>query len=114
MQEKTIVKIAYILILFGFAFLIIYSNEIDLEKVQDIDSIQNNEEVRIKGVVDSVTTKDKAVFLTITGQKTETLNIILFGDKEVHLKAGDEVEISGKVEEYNGKKEIIASEVFLR
>lgn len=114
MEEILIVKISYILIIFGFAFLLIYSNEIDLEKVQDIDSIQSNEEVKIDGVVDRVTTKDKAIFLTITGQKTETLDVILFSDKEVSLRTGDRIEITGKVEEYNGKKEIIASEIFLK
>lgn len=98
----------------GFVFLMIYSNEIDLNNVENLDSIPISEEIKIAGIINKITIKDKATFITITGKKTETIDIILFSNKETILKAGDEVEISGIVEEYKGRKEIIASEVFLK
>ena len=39
------------------------------------------------------------------------MDVVVFNDEEIYLKKGDYVEISGEVEEYKGKKEIIASEI---
>src|SRR3989344_4567847 len=107
MQEKSIITAAYIIMILGFVFLMIYSNEIDLNNVENLDSIPISEEIKIAGIINKITIKDKATFITITGKKTETIDIILFSNKETILKAGDEVEISGIVEEYKGRKEII-------
>tara|TARA_Y100000310_G_C20443056_1_gene697024 strand:- start:252 stop:596 length:345 start_codon:yes stop_codon:yes gene_type:complete len=113
MQERNLIKISLILIIIGFTFLVAYSEKIDLNKINSLDKTFISEEIKIQGKIDSLNGQDKATFLTITGQKTETVDIILFNDKEVKLKEGDSIEISGIVEEYKGKKEIIASEIIL-
>ena len=114
MQEQTLFKIAIISTIMGLVFLFLYSQTIDLKQVGHLEDAFINEQVKINGIIEQITTTEKATFLKISGSKTDTFDIILFPEEEIELNKGDLVEITGKVEEYNGRKEIIASEVFLK
>ena len=37
--------------------------------------------------------------------------VVLFGVKQMHITVGDEVIVTGTVEEYNGRREIIADRI---
>ncbi|MEW5897063.1 MAG: hypothetical protein AB1668_05195 [Nanoarchaeota archaeon] len=114
MQEKHIVKISFIAMLIGLCFLFFYAEELDFSAIESIDSIPPDENVHIKGLVKKVSISEKAVFLEVEGEKLITTNIIYFPEENILLHEGDYVEITGLVEEYKGKKEVVASKVVLK
>jgi len=114
MNEKTIFKISIISTIIGLLFLLLYAGEIDLKAVSNIEDIPEEELIKIKGIVTSLRTSDKTIFLEVEGETVQKNQVIAFTDQDIYLKEGDYVEISGMVEEYNGKKEIIANEIIVR
>ena len=114
MKEQNILKLAILVALLGLGFLLLYSGEVDLQSVERIDSTLPEENVVIKGIVNRVSMQDKVIFLEIEGQRAETVDVVLFASEEIYLKKGDSVEVSGTVEEYEGKKEVIANNIVLK
>jgi len=114
MQEKTILKISIIIIIIGIGFLFLYVEELDLKPIENIESYKKDETVYLIGEVKSVRVSDKAIFLKIEGKKIEDIEIIVFNDEKILLEEGNFVEIYGTIEEYKGKKEVIANKVILK
>lgn len=113
MKEKTLLKIALICSVVGIALLYIFSEgiEIDESTIDKINKGSIGESVKIKGVLSKVSNAENAVFLEIT--QPQTIDIVLFKDKHTNItmEEGDYVEIIGKIEEYEGKREVIADRV---
>lgn len=114
MEEKTLFKIALLITVIGLAFLFFYAEEFSVRSVETIDNIPNEEEVQMEGVIKRLTKADKVFFLELEGQRVEKTAVILFNDQDVFLHEGDYVEIFGSVEDYQGKKEIIASKIVVK
>ncbi|HLD01012.1 MAG TPA: OB-fold nucleic acid binding domain-containing protein [Candidatus Nanoarchaeia archaeon] len=114
MQEKTITIVSVIIIVLGLSFLAFYMDEFKGQVVESIDNIPAAEKVFIQGRVNRVSLNDKVIFLEVEGKKIETMDIVVFGEDNLFIKEGDLVEISGIVEEYQGKKEVIAEEIVVK
>ncbi len=114
MQEKTLTKIALITMVVGLISLYFISSEIDVTKVESLESINPAEEVRIIGEVTSVRNSEKAIFIEMSGTKKITTPVIVFADEPLYLKVGNRIEVTGLVEEYKGKKEVIASKIAIK
>jgi len=114
MQEKTIYRVSVIITILGLIFLFFYAEEVKLGKIDTIENLPAQEKVVMQGIVTKLTNIDNAIFIEIEGSRVEKTSVIVFNDQELFLKEGDRVEISGLVEDYNGKKEIIASKVTLK
>ena len=113
MDEKKLYFISIVVTILGLAFLYFYAEEIDLE-VKELDAVKPNEIIKLKGVLTQVTTKDKVIFLQLQGEKMITSDVILFTSEDTFLKPGDYIEVEGRVEEYQGKKEVIANSIILK
>jgi len=83
-----------------------------LEEVS-IDSLSEykGRDVTIKGEILSINDIGNLAFLTVAQEKIETVDVILFKDSPLVLEEGDNVVISGSVEEYKGELEIIGNKV---
>jgi aspartyl/asparaginyl-tRNA synthetase len=114
MDEKSILKISIVAIIIGMVFLFFYSGEIDIQAVERIDTAIPEETVEMSGVVSRVTQMEKVAFIELVGERKEKVDVIIFKDDDIFLKEGDLIEVSGTVEEYEGKKEIIANSVVLK
>ena len=114
MEEKTILKISLVLVLIGLVFLYFYSSQLNLTAVQNYDNLELEEEVKLLGTVNRVSQSDKVIFLELQAQKKENLDVIVFLDSNILVQEGDYLELTGTVEEYNGKKEIIASKIIVK
>ena len=68
-------------------------------------------DIKLIGKIERVTNADKVVFLEISELKTEKISVILFKDRDIDLIEGSYVEVSGEIDDYNGKREIIANSV---
>jgi len=89
-------------------------NEVELERIQSLEDVPLDEEVKIAGMVTKLTKKDKVVFLTVEGLKTETMDIIFFPKEDIFINLGDHVTVEGTVEEYQGKKEVVGNKLVVR
>ncbi|MBW2981895.1 hypothetical protein KY343_03390 [Candidatus Woesearchaeota archaeon] len=113
MREKTLFKIALICSFLGLIGLYFVSENASVERINisNIDKVDLGDEVKIIGKIERVTNSDKVVFLKISEMKTESVSVILFKDRDIDLIEGSYVDIEGEIDEYNGKREIIANSV---
>lgn len=113
MQEKTLIKISLMVTIVGLTFLFVYGQTLDLEFAPDLETSTTTEKVAMKGTVKNLKVTDKAVFFELEGEKIVQTDVVLFADSSVYLREGDHVELTGQVEEYKGKKELIAEKIEL-
>ena len=111
MHERSIFKVSLIIILVGLSFLFIYTENLDLEAVRSISDSVSEDQVKLKGVIEKLRKHEKALFLNIEGERVENIDVVVFVDEDILVEQGDYVEISGEIEEYKGKKEVIANEI---
>lgn len=106
MKEKTLLRIAFISSCFGILLLFIFSKTITIDEttMDKIDQIETDEEVRVKGVVKKVTNKEKLTIIELIQEVS--VPVIVFENISVNI--GEEINVIGKKEEYNGKDEILA------
>lgn len=115
MKEKTLFKIALLCSFIGLIILFFISERISVDNVgiSDLEMEEIGKDIKLIGKIERVTNADKVVFLEISELKTEKVSIILFKDRDIDLIEGSYVEVYGEIDEYNGKREIIANRVKL-
>ncbi len=104
-------RLALICSLAGIIALFFISENIEINE-KNIDEINKDnvgEDVRIKGIVSKSTDKGKIILLDII--QPETITIVLFKDHDFNISTGTKVEITGEIDEFNGKIEIVGNEV---
>ena len=110
MKEQTLLKIALITSLLGLLILYLISGNIEI-KEKDIEkiTIENKDEfVKLRGFVNKVIDTEKVTIMEII--QPQQMTVVLFKDKNetMPIQQGNEIEIFGKVDEYEGSLEIIA------
>jgi len=110
MQEKTLLKIALITSLLGLLILYLISSNIEIKEknIEKITLDNKDEFVKLRGIVSRVVDTEKVTIMEIT--QPQQITVVLFKDenKSMQIQEGNQVEIFGKVDEYEGKLEIIA------
>jgi aspartyl/asparaginyl-tRNA synthetase len=114
MQEKQLIQISLIIACVGIIVLLFFADSFELVTTNNIENIENEQEVKLQGVITRLTKLDKVVFIELEGEQVVKSDVILFPDEDIYLQEGNYVEITGTVEEYNNKKEVIASEIVLK
>lgn len=113
MKESTLLKISLVISLTGLLALYLISENIEIkEKNIEKITIENKDEfVKLNGIVSNLVNSEKVMILEIT--QPQEITVVLFKNKNssININQGNEVEIFGKVDEYNGKMEIIADRV---
>src|SRR3989338_9448483 len=110
MKETTLLKAALICSLAGLIALFYISAKIDFKDYKPGELSKNaGESVKLEGIVSKIRQAENAAFIEVNFETPVT--IVIFNDKNLTLKAGDKIEIFGKVEDYNGKEEIIAQRI---
>lgn len=111
MKENTLLKIALICSLVGLAVLYFVSSKIEVMDYKPAALNKNiGDDIRLKGAVAKITDKGSVVFIEVSQQSPVT--VVLFTDDDnIKLKDNDIIEVIGKVQEYNGKNEIIAQKI---
>ena len=110
MKETALLKIALICSLAGLFALYFISAKIEVKDYKPISTNENvGDDVKLTGTVAKITGKGNVVYVEVI-QKIP-VNVVLFTANNLTLKTNDSVEIFGKVQEYNGKNEIIAQRI---
>jgi len=110
MKEKTLLKIALITSIIGLSLLYFISENIEIkEKNIEKITIDNIDEfVKIEGIVNNLIDTEKVTIIKITQPQEITVVLFKNENKTIPIQQGDRVEIIGKVDEYEGKLEVIA------
>ncbi|MBI2649886.1 hypothetical protein HYX04_01070 [Candidatus Woesearchaeota archaeon] len=113
MKETTLLKIALICSLIGLVLLYFISTKIEVKDYKpNILNKNVGDDVKLTGKVSKITDRGDVVFIEVNQQSP--VNVVLFTDNNnLKLSNGDNVEVIGKVQEYNGKNEIIAEKIRL-
>ena len=90
-------------------FFISENMKINEKNINEINKDNIGEDVRIKGIVSKSADRGKIILLDIV--QPETITIVLFKDHDFNISTGTKVEITGEIDEFNGKMEIIGNEV---
>ena len=111
MKEKTLLLIAIMISILGLSALYYMSDVAEIEEkvIENIDATDIEKDIMIKGNVERVTDLEKVIIMEVSQPKTIT--VIAFKDGEMDIKEGDYLYITGAVQEYEGKPEIIADEI---
>ena len=112
MKETTLLKISILVSVLGVFFLMVISelSHIELSKISDITKKDLETKVKIQGKLLSIQETPGLYILTVT-DFTSTITIIVFKEDPLELKKNSNIEIEGKVTEYQGKLEIIADTI---
>ena len=108
-MEKQLQRVAMIVMIVGLGLLYFVAEDYLPEMVTHLDVKQ--QEVRVQGVIERMTVKDTVQFIEIEGCKQERIKAIVFSGEDIYVKEGDYVEMRGEIEEYQGEKELIVSEL---
>ena len=114
MQEKQLIKTSLIVASVGLLILLFFADSFELVAINNIENIENEQEVKLQGVITRLTQLEKVVFIELEGKQVVKSDVILFPDEDLYLQEGNYVEITGTIEEYNNKKEVIANEIVLK
>ncbi len=120
MDEQTLLKISLVVTILGLLLLFFSAGQFELSPRTLEKANLPEEKVQLQGTIkslqskDSPSGKDKVVFMVIEGERVETTPVVVFPPEELFLKEGDYVEIVGTMEEYKGKKEVVASSIVLK
>ncbi|MBW2993092.1 hypothetical protein KY317_00790 [Candidatus Woesearchaeota archaeon] len=110
MKEKTLLKTALICSIAGIIFLFFISEIIEIPEKQINEITEKDENVRIKGIVNRITEKEKVAYIEII--QPEEISVVIFKEKgNIELKEGEYVEVTGKTEEYKKEIQIIGNVV---
>lgn len=107
---KISIAVSIIGILFLFLVTVIFE-----EEITDISEIKIGQIEKVSGMVTSVyVSRDSHVFLSVA-DNTGEVTVVAFKnsniDEAYDLEIGEEITVLGRVDEYKGELEIIASEI---
>lgn len=111
MEEKNLLKTAVAASLAGLLALFLLSSWTELDPITSLEGIAEEEEVKLSGIVGKVSDREKVLFLEVHNEKVEKTEVVVFKDREILLAEGDYVEVTGTIEDYLGRKEIIANKI---
>ena len=111
MQEGLLLKISLICSLIGVLALFFLSENIKLDEasIDDISRLKEGNDVKIKGFVNKITDLDKMAILDVAQLKS--VPVVLFKSGNLTISEGDYIEVTGEIQEYEGKMELIGNEI---
>jgi hypothetical protein len=101
MRDSTLFKIALVITVIGLALLFLVQDNIN------ITSDTNLEYVKLTGKVENIVNTGSVTIMEIS--KQDSVDVVMYD--VVRLKVGDEIEILGEFDEYEGETQIIAQRV---
>ncbi|MBN2051935.1 hypothetical protein JW756_00350 [Candidatus Woesearchaeota archaeon] len=112
MNESLLLKAALITAIIGLAaiIIIIKLSGISEMNIGEAKQQEEGELVKVTGTITRITAKEG--FSIINIRKEEEISIVLFDS--INLSKGQKVEVTGKTQEYEGKKELIAEKIVVK
>lgn len=112
MEDGTLLKLAFGVSLVGIVFLFLCYEGVSLElsDFEELESKNVDEYVKIVGEVERFNVNFGMYILEI-GDGNTSFPVVVFAKKRINFVKGGRIIVEGKITEYKGKKEIIASRI---
>lgn len=111
MEDKSLLKAALVCSMVGVTALFFISEFMDVEEsgIGDIgiNNVDNN--VKVIGTVSNVVDTETTMVMDVL--QSQEIKVVVFKEEDFKLKRGDFVEVLGKVQDNNGKLEIIGDRI---
>ncbi len=104
MKDKTLLRISAMTAVIGIIALFILTETIELTSYTILDAKETGGDVKITGTVKSIKTTNGVTILTLKDETGE-IKAVSFNSK-ILAKKGEDIEVEGRITEYNGEKEI--------
>ena len=113
MKESTLLKVSLISALVGILILFVFSSKMDLSDsiISGIDQNDDSSLVKINGVVTEVSVRNSTTIINVA--QLDKISVFVF-NSDVELIRGDYIEVTGKMQEYEGKTSLIADKIVLK
>ena len=113
MEDETLMNISLFVASLGIIILLLlaFYDEIPQKSINDITAKDIDTRIKIYGVIKQIYTGNQSMTLKLEQQCT--IDVFVF-DKNQNLSVGDSVNVDGVVQEYKGKKEIVANKITYR
>ena len=112
-KEKNLLKVALICSLIGILILFITSQNISVQEktISKITFEDAGNKVKIKGSVEKIINTEKVTIINVV--QPQDLDVILFkeANETLDIQKDDFIEVIGKIEEYQGKLEVLGQRV---
>ena len=114
MKEKTIIRTTFTISFVGIFIILVMGEitEMPIIKISELKDKEIDSRVRIDGKILSVR-KLTGAYLIHINDKTSTVPAIIF-EENLDLKKGSDIEVKGKLTEYNNELEIIVDTIELK
>lgn len=111
MEEKTLLKIAFIFSIVGVVALFLVSENIAPQeiKISEISCADSGKDVKIHGRIAGVDEKEDIVVISVAQEKI--IKVVAFKDGKLNLQKGQVIEVEGEVRNYKGNLEIVADKM---
>ena len=112
MQEKALLKIAFITAIIGVLILLFILDKIELSNFNIVNLSKDDldEKVKIKAELINIR-ETPGLYILEVKDFSGKITVIVFKDEPLELKKGDILEIEGQVTSYKDKIEIIAKKI---
>lgn len=112
MKEKTLFRISFFVSALGIILLFIISDALELEetRLNETDKLLQDSAIKITGRVAKVDANENITRIRV--EQLNAIDAIVFD--ELNISAGMNVEITGKVDEFKGKRQIVVEELKIR
>jgi hypothetical protein len=107
MDENVLIKVALICVVVGMGLVLVMTEFVDLDVRVDVGSMPRGSDVKISGRVSFVRSGNVSLFTVV-----QSIPVVVF--ENVSVREGMDVVVYGIVEEYDGVREVIASEVLVK
>jgi hypothetical protein len=113
MEDKTLLNISLIITFAGIVALLIlsYYDKIPEKNFNEITSSYTGSAMKVQGTVKQVYTHNSSISLKL--EQTCLMDVTIF-EKDQNYTVGDNLAVTGTVQEYNGKMEILADKIVKR
>lgn len=113
MEERTLFKIAAAISILGLFIMYTISEKMDLSNsnISMINRTLIGEKIHIKGTIMYKNDFGKIILLNVTDD-TGSMQVVMYkNSKNVNINKGDIIEVTGLVNDYNGRLEIKADKI---
>ena len=108
MKENTLMKFALIFSLIGLIALHFVAQKIEIKDYNPVMDKDIGEDVKFTGTIGKISGSDSVSFIDL--QQQNQISVVFFGKNSI-LKEKDRIEVTGKIQSFNGKKEVIAEKI---
>jgi aspartyl/asparaginyl-tRNA synthetase len=110
MDENILLKVALSVSVIGIIVLFLISTQIELSDttIEKITSGSAEDKVSVTGTIKSIRQTGSATFILLT--QASDLDVVVFSEN-LSMDVGETIKVTGKVQDYKGKKEIMADSI---